>query len=198
MFSKVLRRTHMYLALFLTPWVLMYTISTFVMNHREWFLSLYGGPPKQAVLEREITYDATFPDAASPRQMGRQILQSLNMEGTFNTSRRDSDGALVIQRQDALTPHRLTYQPASKKLTIEKVPWETRGFLLRMHRRRGYESDYLLDDAWGASVDIFIAVMFFWILSGLWMWWEMKLTRRNGALFLLGGTALFVLFLVKI
>ena len=34
MFSKVIRRTHMYVALFLAPWVLMYALSTMVMNHR--------------------------------------------------------------------------------------------------------------------------------------------------------------------
>ncbi|WP_321476715.1 PepSY-associated TM helix domain-containing protein [uncultured Paludibaculum sp.] len=198
MFSKVLRRTHMYLALFLTPWVLMYTASTFVMNHREWFKDLYGGPPKPAVFEREMAYDAAFPEGASAKQMARQILQSQNMEGAFNANRRMKDDALIIQRLDPITPRRLTYEPASKKLTIEKVPWESRGFLERMHRRRGYQHDYALEDAWAVSVDLFIAVMVFWVLSGLWMWWEMKLTRRTGALFALGGTALFALFLVTI
>ena len=40
--SKVVRRTHMYLALFLFPWVLMYALSTLVMNHRAVFVSAYG------------------------------------------------------------------------------------------------------------------------------------------------------------
>lgn len=195
MFSKVLRRTHMYLALFLTPWVLMYTVSTFVMNHREWFLSLYGGPPPAAVFERETTYDGTFPGGAGPRQIGRQILQSLGMDGAFTASRRMKDDAIVIQRLDPITPRRLTFEPATKKLTIEKIPWESRGFLLRMHRRRGYQDGYPLENTWAFSVDLFIAVMIFWILSGLWMWWEMKLTRRTGGLFLLAGAALFALFL---
>ena len=31
-FSKILRRTHLYLALFLTPWVLMYAVSTLARN----------------------------------------------------------------------------------------------------------------------------------------------------------------------
>ena len=36
----------MYLALFLTPWVLMYTFSTFVMNHRDWFRGRPTPPPQ--------------------------------------------------------------------------------------------------------------------------------------------------------
>ena len=42
MISKVVRRTHMYLALFLFPWMLMYALSTLVMNHRALFVSAYG------------------------------------------------------------------------------------------------------------------------------------------------------------
>jgi hypothetical protein len=40
MISKILRRTHMYLALFLTPWMLIYALSTMAMNHRELFKRL--------------------------------------------------------------------------------------------------------------------------------------------------------------
>ena len=32
MFSKIVRRTHMYLALFLAPWILMYALSTVAPN----------------------------------------------------------------------------------------------------------------------------------------------------------------------
>jgi len=35
MFAKQIRRIHMYLALFLAPWVLMYALSTMAMNGNE-------------------------------------------------------------------------------------------------------------------------------------------------------------------
>jgi hypothetical protein len=37
MFSKFIRQTHMYLALLLAPWILLYALSTIAMNHREAF-----------------------------------------------------------------------------------------------------------------------------------------------------------------
>jgi len=40
--------------------------------------------------------------------------------------------------------------------------------------------------------------MIFWALSGLWMWWEMKVTRGLGAAALLAGAGLFALFLLMI
>jgi len=35
-----------------------------------------------------------------------------------------------------------------------------------------------------------------WALSGLWMWWEMKVTRALGALAFLGGVGLFAVYLI--
>jgi hypothetical protein len=198
MLSRLLRRTHMYVALFLTPWILMYTASTFVMNHRDWFRELYGGPPPQLAVEREVPYDGVLAAGASPKQAAVQILSSLGLDGAFNANLRQKDGALVIQRLDPIKPRRITYDPAAHKITIESAPWESRAFLERMHRRRGYQQDLLLDDVWAASVDFVIVAMIFWVLSGLWMWWELKVTRRLGALFALAGIALFTLFLVTI
>ena len=37
--------------------------------------------------------------------------------------------------------------------------------------------------------------MVIWVLSGLWMWWELKLTRLTGAVFLSSGLVLCTMFL---
>src|SRR5262245_61606394 len=190
MFSKLLRRIHLYLALFLTPWILMYAASTFVMNHRDQFRRAYGGPPPPPVVEREQPYDGIFPEGADANQIAGQILASLDLDGTFNANKRPRDGAVVINRLDPVTPRRITYLPAAKKVTIERVPWDTRAYLERMHRRRGYQYDRALEDSWAFSVDLFIAAVCFWVFSGIWMWWEIKTARRWGALALAAGIAL--------
>jgi hypothetical protein len=38
--------------------------------------------------------------------------------------------------------------------------------------------------------------MVFWVASGLWMWWEMKVTRRLGLTALAGGVGVFALYLL--
>ncbi|HEY9247812.1 MAG TPA: hypothetical protein VIO38_01720 [Rariglobus sp.] len=198
MFSRLLRRVHLYLALFLTPWILMYAASTVVMNHRQHFLRWYGGPPPAMAFEREQSYDAVFPPDASPQQISAQILLSLDLEGAFNANRRARDGAIVINRLDPITPRRITYEPAAHRLVMERLPWDSRAYLERMHRRRGYQHDPLLEDTWAVSVDLFIAAVIFWVLSGMWMWWELKKTRRWGVIALAGGAMLFAFFLVML
>jgi hypothetical protein len=182
----------MYVALFLTPWVLMYTVSTFVMNHRDFFR---GRPPTPPKWERvsEQTYDGTFPDGVSPALQARQILMSLDLDGAHQAAMRE--GKLVIQRHTALRPMRLTYTPDSKLLVVERQASDSSAFLERMHRRRGFQTPYLRDDVWAFTVDLFIGAVIFWALSGLWMWWELKVTRKLGAVAIMGGIGLFAFFL---
>jgi hypothetical protein len=187
----------MYLALFLFPWLLMYALSTGVMNHRSWFLDESGAGAPQFQRERELVYDGTFADTADLQSTSRQILSSLDLDGAHGVSRR-KDGVIVITRNDLLEPRRLTYTPATHVLLIERMPYRTNTMLERFHRRRGYTTGYALDTVWAVSVDIAIGAMVFWVLSGLWMWWEMKATRALGALALATGVGLFALFLAAI
>jgi len=197
MFSKIVRRTHMYLALFLTPWILMYALSTMAMNHRELFRRHYGGPIVLYEKERELPYTPGFAGDIRPQEMGARILRDLELEGTFN-ARRAGDGTIVVVRQDPITPRRITFQPNESKLLVEREVFRTPSFLERMHRRRGFQHPQFIEDAWAFSVDLTIVAMVFWVLSGLWMWWELSATRRLGTLCVAAGVALFGLFLYTI
>ena len=183
----------MYLALFLFPWMLMYSGSTLVMNHR----TLFAGNPATFEKERELVYDGVFPDNAALRTMSQQILSSMDLDGAHGVTQR-KDGAIVINRNDLVTPRRLTYSPSDHTLIIEKLSYRPNTFLERFHRRRGYATGYRLDSIWAVSVDLVILAMVFWVLSGLWMWWEMKATRRYGASALAGGVGLFAFYLLTL
>lgn len=60
--------------------------------------------------------------------------------------------------------------------------------LARLHMRQGFRSQYAVDDAWAVSVDLVIGDMLFWVGSGLWLWWELEITRRLGGLAMLAGS----------
>ncbi len=197
MFSKLVRRTHMYLALFLFPWILMYALSTLAMNHRAIFAARYGPGTVAFERERELAYDGVFPENAEPRVISQQIQSSVGLDGAHGVTRR-KDGAFVINRNDLLAPRRLTYTPADRRLLIEKLPPRPNAVLERFHRRRGYATGYRLDTVWAASVDLVIIAMVFWVVSGLWMWWEMTATRKLGLSALLGGVGLFALYLLML
>ena len=175
----------------------MYSLSTMAMNHRQIFIDHYGTDPVPYEVERELTFEGSLPDNAEPRVVSQIILASLGMDGAHGVNRRD-DGTVVINRNDLVSPRRITFTPSDNKIVVEKMEYRTNALLERFHRRRGYATGYGLDTVWAVSVDLVIAAMVFWALSGLWMWWEMKATRKLGALAVLAGVGLFAFYLLTI
>jgi hypothetical protein len=190
--SKLIRKIHLYLALFFGPWVLMYAVSTFVMNHRVFFRGETPPPPTWETVSTG-TYRGDFPPDAAAAHMAQQLLASLGLDGAHQASLRD--GRLVVNRFNTLRPLRVSFAVHDGSYAVERQAWETEAFLERMHRRRGFQSDYFIEDVWAFGVDVFIVAVLFWTLSGLWLWWEMRPTRTTGAMFAAGGTLLFAFFL---
>jgi hypothetical protein len=194
-FSLLLRRSHMYLALFLTPWMAMYALSTLVFNHFERVAQHYGGQMERYEKEKELAYGKTFAPGASPRTMAEQILQDLNLSGSLRVEQR-SENRIVILRMDPVTPRRITYFQTEKRLLVEKQVFRTPVFLTALHSRLGYGSKHKINDAWAFGVDLSILATFLWILSGFWMWWELKPARLWGIFFAVVGICLFGAFLI--
>ena len=197
-FSKILRRSHMYLALFLMPWMLMYTLSTFVMNHRDTFIEMLGGEKPNWVFESQQQYDGAFSLEADRNDIAQQILSDLRMDGRHRVGGNLESGKITIDRNDPLTPRRITFHAETRQVLVERRLSTPNTWLEQMHRRRDFNSDYMVDDSWAVSVDIVILAMVFWVLSGLWMWWEVKLTRRMGSIVAIAGAGLFIMFIMAI
>lgn len=193
--SRLVRRVHMFLGLFLAPWMCVYALSTLVMNHREWVQKFYPTKTPSMVRERELDYGRSFATDASPQQIGQQILQDLGLDGTHRVTGGKDGKPLVIDRQQAWTPRRITWNPLDGKLVIERQEFRSAAFLERMHRRRGYQQPYALEDTWALSVDVAVVTMVFWVLSGLWLWWELRPTRLWGGLCAALGLITFLLFM---
>ena len=193
--SRLARRMHMYLGLFLAPWMIMYAASTVVMNHREWVQSFYPTKAPGMVKERELDYSRTFAADTTPQQVGQKILQDLGLDGTHRVSGGKDGKPLVIDRQHTWAPRRITWTANTGKLLVERQEFRGSAFLERMHRRRGYQQPYALEDTWAFSVDMAVVAMIFWSLSGLWLWWELRPTRLWGTVCGALGWISFALFL---
>ncbi len=205
-FTLALRRIHMYLALFFVPWVLIFGLSTAVMNHMSFFSSLYGKDWAAFRLEREMIYDKPLPlraegetGAAGTARIdsdaaGRQILQDLGMEGAFWTNAARDGSQLTIGRMHMICPRRITYNAENHKLTVERQLFQLPLFLRQLHTRRGYGQPYLASDLWALGVDLFIVAVLLWIATGLWMWYRMRRYRPWGALCAITGCGLFAFF----
>ena len=196
--SLIIRRIHLYLALFLTPWMLMYAISTVVMNHRGFFEEYYGEHAVQWEIESDTTYDVTLGPNISREVVANQILSHLGIEGAHNTQGR-LDRRITITRDNPWATRRITFSPVSGNLKVERRLDRVPVILESLHRRRGgYQHPIVSEHLWSVVIDLVIVAMMFWAGSGIWMWWEMSITRRLGAITLVAGLLLYAFFLVAI
>ena len=194
--SILIRRTHMYLALFFMPWIVMYSLATLFFNQGiRQFAAESEGPPISFQKEAEHTYSETFPEDTPPGEIARQILEHLGLSGTHNANRRPN-GTIMINRRDAMTPRRITFTPETGSLLVERQVMSFPTWLRTIHHRAGFQSEEVLEDTWALSVDLVIFAMIFWVLSGLWMCWEIKAARKWGLVCLLAGTGLFGIMLL--
>lgn len=196
--SRLLRRLHLYLGLFLVPWMLMYAVSTVVMNHRETVRKLMGDGAPKFVPERELEFTRDFPAGTAPDEVARTILEDLGLAGAHRVSGGRDGRPLVIDRQHPLGNRRLTWRPETGKLVIERETIGAPAFLERLHRRRGFQHPYALEDTWAFTVDLTVITMVFWALSGVCLWWELRPTRTFGTLSALAGVLLFAFFLSRL
>jgi hypothetical protein len=196
--SKIIRRVHLYLALFLTPWMLIYALSGLVLNHGPAVRALYGAAWGQFEKVEERPYTAAFSEGADNRMIGAQILEHLGLTGTFNVQGAPNQPRLVITRNAAFAAHRVTYFRTENRLLVEKQAFSAPVFVNRAHFRHGFEQPFLASKIWAVVVDLAVVGLLFWVLSGLWMWWEIKPARLTGAAFALAGVAMFGGLLVTI
>jgi len=123
------------------------------------------------------------------------MLRDLGLEGRHNVQNAKDGAPIVINRQHALSNRRIKFDPATRRITVEREEFRSLNFLERLHRRRGFQDPYLVEDTWAFSADLTVLTLVFWGLSGIWLGWGIRQTRVWGGLCLVSGMAMFALFL---
>ncbi|HVW86073.1 MAG TPA: hypothetical protein VHB50_15395 [Bryobacteraceae bacterium] len=183
----------MYLGLFLTPWLTMYALSTIVFNHWGRINQYYGGKMGQYEPEKEVPYHKAFGAHEPLREKGVQILRDLNLSGSFGI--REDEGRIIIDRRDPVRPRRITYAADQGKLIVERQSFRAAQLLTTLHSQVGYENKLKRVRIWAFSVDLSTVATILLVFTGFWMWWELKVTRVWGMVFVVSGLALVGLFL---
>ena len=196
--SKLIRRTHLFLALFLMPWILMYAVSTLTMHHRALFTGEHRRVDPGYEVMREEAYSPPFTGDEDRQVAARRILQDLDLDGAFTVRGSLDREALIIERDRPIGSYRITYEPNPGTVRVERQRFGMTYFLEMLHRRRGYQHSFWGNDLWALIVDGIILSILVWAATGLWMWWEMARTRRLGALCLGAGVAFFLFFLLTL
>ena len=192
-FDKINRRAHLYLGLFLMPWLLMYGVSSFIVIHGSWFPT--NKPTREPLFERAYSRPVNTQAANnSPelRAAAQEILKDCDLEGAFWVDKPKPD-TVHIDRFSFRDSISLTYSVNDQRLKAERQPMRWSQVPLRMHFRGGYGQPGFWQKFWGVLVDMACIGIIVWVASGLIMWWRLPRLRTWGAVAVGGGILSFVL-----
>lgn len=190
-FSHFVRRAHLYMGLFLLPWVIMFGVSTIPINHQ-------AAEPVEWTRLGEYPFNAAVPEAGDNlRPLGRQMMNAAGIEGGYWIYRMNPR-QVQVGHPDFLAPVRINYFIEQKRIVVERRPFALRPFLSGMHTRGGYDMDGAWDSVWAVFVDIVSVGLLVWIASGIYMWWGVPATRRWGWLALGAGVVCFAVIIATL
>lgn len=185
--NLIFRRTHLYLGMLLIPWLLVYGLSTAVFNHQDYFRSFRPPDPQFVPLwEKDYALPEPLRDD-NLREVAGRVLADNNLRGAFGANLQGR--RLNINVQNFLEPKRLVYDLDQKKLRAEKKKFSWMEVLIRLHFRAGYNGTGLLANVWPFIVDVFCVTMLIWIITGLYLWWKVRVSRTWGWITIGAGVA---------
>lgn len=199
-FSLLNRRTHLYLGLFLTPWVLMYALSSVPFSHNAYFeqRDKAGGLPLWTKTF-EGPYDlGPIPEPGKLRSLGARVVADFHLQDASYGVYQPGPKQLVIYVHTFWKVTQFRYFIEEKRILQENRRFRWDHFLTGMHARGGFEDERFFPVAWSAMVDLVCLAFLIWIGSGYFMWWSLPGLRRWGWAAVGGGVASFAFFLWRL
>jgi hypothetical protein len=183
--NLIVRRTHLYLGMLLMPWLLVYGLSSLVLNHREWLQPFVPAELQWLPLWEKPQILPLPSQEGNLREVVRGLLDAQNLKGPFFAQQKGR--RIEINVQNFIAPIKLTYDLDRQVLRAEKKRFSWAEVLLRLHFRVGYEDGGPLATIWPIFVDLFCATMLIWIITGLILWWKVRVSRNWGWAAIGGG-----------
>ncbi len=199
-FSHLNRRLHLYFGLFLTPWVLMYGVSSIPFSHGAYF---EARDKERGLPTWTKTFDGSYdlgaiPETGPLRPLGERIVRDFHMENSGYGVYRQGPKQLNIYVHTFWKSTQFKYFIEEKRMTAEDRRFRWDHFLTGMHARGGFEDGRLFSMAWAVMIDLVCLGFLIWVGSGLYMWWSLPGLRKWGWVAVLGGLGSFSVFLLRL
>ena len=196
-FYRLTRDLHLYLGLFISPFVLVFAISVFFLVH-SWIPQLASES-----VQTRIVSALTLPEDLQ-KLSGRPLINALkptlkkmNVSGELGFVRRlDKEATLIIP---VTIPGRLTtvsLNIASREATIVTRETGWADALMTLHKSPGQHGpdirmNWLAMKAWRWFADATVYLTLFITVSGLYLWYMLRVERKIGLILLFAGTLSF-------
>jgi hypothetical protein len=169
---RFVRNTHLLLASFSLPFLIMYGVSAIQMSHSTWFNT------RPEVRERDLMLDKGGTDA---RMIARDVMErAADIKGELSNVQAGAD-AVSLRIIVPGTVHDVRYDPSSGVAHIRTSVAGVMGMLNRLHHWAGFWHEPMPMKAWAVAVAIVSTALLLLGISGLYMWFTRRPERRLGA-----------------
>jgi hypothetical protein len=194
--DRLMRGLHLYTSMFLVPWMVVYAVSAFCINHSGWFVE--KGQPAQkweSVRETAFTPDAGFP--TDPEEQVAALLAAVDMEGPYRIMGVPDAIQLTILRISVPGHYRVTWQRTRNHVVIDRLkPASLYSSVNNLHFLIGYGQSSWLVWIWAVIVDAVTISTVIWVISGIYLWARRRRKRLLGGLCLGAGCLLFLVLVI--
>jgi hypothetical protein len=198
LFYRWTRDLHLYFGLFISPFVILFALSVFYLNHGK--LNLGDSPPA------EVYQDLQIPDGLD-RLKGREavnraraILPQVGVAGEIGFLRyvaKDRHVSFPVSKAgtEAMVDVDLDTRAATVRRRRMNL-WESISYLHKMPgpHNVAIRGNWVGIQAWRWLADTTIYLLLFLSISGLYLWWAIRSERRIGIALLTAGVATLVAF----
>ena len=193
------RNLHLYLGLFVSPFVLVYAVSAIQLNHS---LMPWGGRGAPSTDRRVVRVVVT--DAADGLAVAAQVRRQVGIAGEIGYVNRKPGGTRVSFPLES--PGRTTQVKvdlATGIATIEQKDTGVWDALIYLHKMPGphnanIRGNWLFTRLWGWLADATVYLLLFLTASGVYLWTILKADRRTGLRVLAAGVLSFLALVVAI
>lgn len=197
-FYLVTRDLHLYVGLFLSPFVLVFAVSVFYLVHG---LALRPSPgpsdPSRTVDNIDITPDVARLQGHARVDALRPVLEQLDVQGEIDFVRHvASERRLIVPvrlpgRDTVVT---IAYEQRTASVTSRHHP--LREAFVSLHKMPGPHNADVRGNSglvrlWRIVADATAYLLLFITISGIYLWVALRAERRIGLLLLLAGAATF-------
>jgi hypothetical protein len=190
-----LRDLHLYFGLFISPFILLFAVSVFYLNHGKLIVD--------AELVRETYVNLEIPDGfdrvkgIEAISRAKSILPQVGVEGEIGFLRYAvKDRRLMFPVSKAGVEATVDVDLSSRSATVAKRRmsiWESLAYLHKMPgpHNVAIRGNWIGIQVWRGLADTTIYLLLFISISGIYLWWAIKAERKIGFTLLTAGAATF-------
>jgi len=184
------RHLHLYFGLFISPFIIVFAISTIRLNHG------WNAVPQETVSTVPIQPDESLEGMELVAYLARQL--DLKGEIVGNGVVRNNQTTLLVARPGITRIARINLETGEAELTVRR--FGLLGTLRYLHMNPGPHkpTKWIIGRLWGWLADATVYLTLFLTVSGIYMWAVLRAERKAGLLAVGTGVLSFTAILLAL